>query len=148
VVHFYRNVLTAVPKGKVREVVAMLKAIHAQEDAEAARQKGEAVVSKLEAMKLAKAAQIVAEGCGETVRYMEFPPEHWRSLRTNHPLERILREIRRRTRVVGSFPDGRSALVLVAARLRHIAATRWGTRRYLNMGHLREQEKEVTVAAG
>ena len=68
--------------------------------------------------------------------------EHWRSLRTNNPLERILREIRRRTRVVGSFPDGRSALMLVAARLRHIAATRWGTRRYLNMGHLREQEKE------
>jgi putative transposase len=148
VVHFYRNVLTAVPKGKVREVVAMLKAIHAQEDAEAARQKAEAVVSKLEAMKLSKAAQIVAEGCGETVRYMEFPPEHWRSLRTNNPLERILREIRRRTRVVGSFPDGRSALMLVAARLRHIAATHWGTRRYLNMGHLREQEKEVSVAAG
>ena len=147
VVHFYRNVLTAVPKGKVREVVAMLKAIHAQEDAEAARQKGEAVVSKLEAMKLAKAAQIVAEGCAETVRYMEFPPEHWRSLRTNNPLERILREIRRRTRVVGSFPDGRSALMLVAARLRHVAASRWGTRRYLNMGHLREQE-EVTMAAG
>ena len=55
----------------------------------------------------------------------------WRQLRTNNPLERIIREVRRRTRVVGAFPDGQSALMLVAARLRHIAATKWGTRRYL-----------------
>ena len=77
------------------------------------------------------------------LRYMHFPPEHWRSLRTNNPLERIMREIRRRTRVVGSFPDGRSALMLVAARLRHIAGTKWGLRRYMNMDRLKEQE-EVT----
>jgi hypothetical protein len=48
-------------------------------------------------------------------------------------LERIMKEIRRRTRVVGSFPDGQSALMLVAARLRHIASTKWGPRRYMNM---------------
>ena len=63
-------------------------------------------------------------------------------------MERIIREIRRRTRVVGSFPDGHSALMLVAARLRHIAGTRWGTRRYLNMQRLAEQEKEVMLAVG
>jgi transposase-like protein len=49
-----------------------------------------------------------------------------------------MREIRRRTRVVGAFPDGNSALMLVAARLRHIASTRWGTKRYLQMGRLAE----------
>ena len=51
-------------------------------------------------------------------------------------------EIRRRTRVVGSFPDGRSALMLVAARLRYLAGTRWGTRRYMDMERLREQAQE------
>jgi len=117
VVHFYRNVFTAVPKGKVKVVAAMLKAIHAQEDAEAAREKGQAVLRKLATMKLAKAAQIVRDGFEETLSYMTFPREHWRSLRTNNPMERVLREIRRRTRVVGSFPDGHSALMLVAARL-------------------------------
>ena len=63
----------------------------------------------------------------ETLSYMAFPWEHRRQIRTNHPLEQIMREIRRRTRVVGAFPDGRSALILVAARLRHIAGTHWGT---------------------
>ena len=148
VVHWYRNVFTAVPKGKVKAVSAMLKAIHAQEDREAARRKAEDVVAKLEAMKLGNAAQIVRDGMEETLSYMAFPTEHWRQIRTNNPLERIMREIRRRTRVVGAFPDGRSALMLVAARLRHIAGTRWGTKRYLDMQRLREQEQAETISAG
>jgi putative transposase len=146
VVHWYRNVWTAVPKAKVKSVAAMLKAIHAQEDREAARRKAADVVTKLENMRLGKAAQIVREGVEETLSYMAFPVEHWRQIRTNNPLERIMREIRRRTRVVGAFPDGRSALMLVAARLRHIAGTRWGTKRYLDMERLREQEQaELTT---
>jgi len=145
VVHWYRNVMTAVPKGRVKEVAAMLKAIHAQEDAAAAREKAEAVAAKLESMRLAKAAQIAREGASETFGYYGFPREHWRSLRTNNPLERIMREIRRRTRVVGAFPDGRSALMLVAARLRHIAASKWGTRKYMDMDRLKE-EKDYEAA--
>lgn len=136
VVHFYRNVWTAVPTGKVKEVATMLKAIHAQEDAEAAKQKARLIVEKLRAMKLAKAAEIVENGIDETLSYYSLPPEHWRCLRTNNPLERLMREIRRRTRVVGAFPDGNSALMLVAARLRHVASTRWGTKRYLQMDRL------------
>ena len=148
VVHFYRNVFSVVPKGKVKEVAAMLKAIHAQEDKGEAQKKAEAVANKLEAMKLTKAAGLVREGAEETLGYYEFPREHWRSLRTNNPLERIMREIRRRSRVVGCFPDGRSALMLAAARLRHIAGTRWGTRKYMNMNRLREQKVELLAAAG
>lgn len=143
VVHFYRNVWTAVPSGKVRDVAAMLKAIHAQEDRAAAEQKAELVVKKLRTLKLNKAAELVAAGVAETLSYYEFPREHWRSLRTNNPLERLNREIRRRTRVVGAFPDGQSALMLVAARLRHVAGTKWGTRRYLDMNRL----KEMAMAA-
>ena len=142
VVHFYRNVFTAVPQGKVHEVAVMLKAIHAQEDREAAQEKAEAVMRKLEKMGLKRAAKIVGEGYEETLRYYGFPREHWRSLKTNNPLERIMREIRRRTRVVGSFPDGRSALMLAAARLRHIVGTKWGVKRYLNIKRLDEHEKE------
>lgn len=138
VVHFYRNVWTAVPTGKVKVVAAMLKAIHAQEDAEAAKEKARQVVTKLCEMRLSKAAEIVENGIDETLSYYSFPPEHWRSIRTNNPLERLNREIRRRTRVVGAFPDGHSALMLVAARLRHVAATKWGTKRYLQMNRLAE----------
>ncbi len=73
--------------------------------------------------------------------YYAFPREHWRCLRTNNPLEPILREVRRRTRTVGAFPDGKSALMLAAARLRHVAGTKWGTRRYLDMNPWRKRAK-------
>src|SRR5579871_48533 len=84
-------------------------------------------------MKLQRAADLVEQKAIETLTYYAYPSNHWRQIRTNNPLERIIREIRRRTRVVGAFPDGNSALMLVAARLRHIASTRWGKRRYLAM---------------
>ena len=132
VVHFYRNVFSVIPRGKAREVAAMLKAIHAQENREQAIVKAQYVWGRLAEMKLSKAAALVRQGIEETFEYMYFPDEHWRHIKTNNPLERVMREIRRRTRVVGSFPDGNSALMLVAARLRHIAGTKWGTRKYLN----------------
>jgi putative transposase len=148
-VHWYRNVMSVVPKSKVKEVMAMLKAIHAQEDRQAARDKAQVVSEKLDTMRLPQAATIVRDGVDETLSYMAFPREHWTRIRTNNVLERIMREIRRRTRVVGNFPDGKSALMLVAARLRHIAGTRWGRRVYLDMERLREMKQptdEVVIA--
>jgi len=133
VVHFYRNVLHAVPRGKAKEVALMLKAVHAQEDKEAARRKSVEVINKLRTQRFEKAARIVESGCDETLSYYDFPVAHWRHIRTNNPLERLNREIRRRTRVVGSFPDGHAALMLVAARLRYMAGQKWGTQRYMNM---------------
>lgn len=143
VVHFYRNVLTNVPRNKMRIVSDMLKAIHAQEDIESARHKAKAVAEKLDEMRLGKAAKTVRDGAEETLRYMTFPREYWLRIRTNNPLERIMREIRRRTRVVGCFPDGKSALMLVAARLRHIQSSRWGSKAYLNMRLMKEEERET-----
>ncbi len=87
-VHFYSDVWTAVPTSKVREVAAMLKAIHAQEDLEQPRQRPCSSSRSCREMKLAGAADIVAEGVEETLQYFQFPSEHWRSLRTNNPLER------------------------------------------------------------
>jgi putative transposase len=140
VVHWYRNVFTVVPRQKGKLVAAMLKAIHAQEDREAALQKAREVEKKLLAMKLDKAAKVVREGVDETLAYMAFPREHWLKIRTTNPLERIMREIRRRTRVVGCFPDGNSAVLLVAARLRHIAGTRWGSKLYMKVDRGADQE--------
>lgn len=138
-VHWFRNVFAVVPRTKVKEVAAMLKAIHGQEDRAAALAKAREVEQKLLAMKLPEAAKVVREGVEATVRYMSFPREHWAKIRTTNPLERIMREIRRRTRVVGNFPDGKSAMILVAARLRHIAGTRWGMKKYMDIqGHRKE----------
>jgi transposase-like protein len=69
VVHFYRNVFTAVPKAKVKDVAVMLKAIHAQEDRDAASEKIAAVIIKLKNMKLGNAARIVEDGAIETLSY-------------------------------------------------------------------------------
>ena len=84
------------------------------------------MVEELRSMKLKEAAKKVEDGIEETLTYCDFPSEHWTRIRTNNVIERLNREIRRRTRVVGSFPDGNSALMLVCARLRHVAGTQWG----------------------
>lgn len=138
IVHYYRNVFSLVPRTKAKEVAAMLKAVHAQEDLEAALEKQAQIVKKLKAMKLTKAALHIEKEMHETFSYYHFPSEHQRRIRTNNPLERTLKEVRRRTKVIGAFPDGESALALVAARLRHVAGTKWGTRKYLDMTKLRE----------
>ena len=145
-VHFYRNVFSQVPRGKVAEISRMLKAIHAQEDLAAARDKAHAVVEKLRGMKLKGAADLVEKVVEQTLAYYHFPSEHWQRIRTNNPMERIIREIRRPTRVVGAFPDGESALMLVAARLRHVASTKWGTRKYLNMDLLNHNDYREALA--
>ena len=145
-VHFYRNVFSHVPAGKLRAVALMLKAIHAQESLEAAGRKATEVVARLCELRLATAAELVETAVPETLAYYAFPEEHWRRIRTNNPLERIMREIRRRTRAVGAFPDGNSALNLAAARLRHIAGTRWSTKRYLNMDLLRHHTATAMTA--
>ena len=88
----------------------MLKAIHTQESREAAKAKAEEVAGKLRALRLAKVAAWLEETAEEPLVYYAFPDEHRRRIRTNNPLERIMREIRRRTRVVRAFPAGQSAL--------------------------------------
>ena len=78
-----------------------------------------------------------------TLAYMEFPTQHWLKIRSNNVIERMNREIRRRTRVVGAFPDMNSALMLVCARLKYVSGKDWGTKRYLCMRHLDETGEDV-----
>ena len=145
-VHFYRNVFSRVPSTKVREISHMLKAIHAQESRLAAQQKAEAVIGELRRQRLPRAAELIEESIDETLTYYAFPDGHWRKIRTNNPLERIMKEIRRRTKVVGAFPDGQSCLNLAAARLRHIAGSHWSTRKYMNMTPLFTEKTSTSGA--
>ena len=137
-VHFYRNVLSKAPKSKRGQAAATLKAIHSQESLEASMEKAAGVAEKLEGMKLQAAAKRVRDGVAETPTYARFPMRHRRRIRTDNAIERLNREIRRRTRVAGTFPDGRSALMLVAARLKYVADSEWGSRRYPDVSLLDE----------
>ena len=140
IVHFYRNVFSVVPRTKVRTVAMMLKAIHSQESKKEAKQKSATVAAKLREMKLNAAARKVETDIDETLTYIDFPSQHWSRLRTNNTMERLNRELKRRTRAIGAFPDGNSALMLVCARLRYIAGTIWGVKRYMNIDHLSSKE--------
>lgn len=84
-------------------------------------------------------------GAAETLTYTRFPRERWRRIRTNDAIKRPDHKMRRRARVVDTFPDGNSALMLVTARLKYVAESRWGFRRYLDVTPLDEQpHREAT----
>jgi putative transposase len=100
----------------------------------------------LRATKMGKAADLVEQAVHETRTDYGFPDIHWQKIRTDNPLERIMKEIRRRTRVAGSFPDGQSCLNLAAARLRHIAGTTWSAKCYMNKRPLYQQQQSETEA--
>lgn len=137
-VHFMRNVLSKTPPGHREWVSAALKAVFAMESRESALAKAETVATEMEGRRLKVAANCLREGIGETTTYLlpGYSAGRRRRIRTNNMIERPNREIRRRTRVVGGFPDGDSALMLVCARIRYVTANGWSTRRYLDMFRL------------
>lgn len=96
------------------------------------------VARKLKEMELSAAAEKAGNGIPETLACMDCPIEHRIHVRTNNNMERVNRGIRRRTGAIGAFPDGQGALMPVCARLRSVAASGWGSKRYLNMDHLSE----------
>lgn len=88
-------------------------------------------MKQLRSMKLKEAAKKVEDGIEETLTYMDFPSQHWLKIRTNNVIERMKREIRRRTKVVRAFPDGNSALMLACEGLRYVPEKDWDSKRYL-----------------
>lgn len=149
-VHFYlyRNVLGRVPVTRRKAVTRMLKAVHAQESREACPRKAAEAADELDGMRPGAAAGTVRDGFAEALAYTDFPPERWRRIRTNNGIERINREIRRRTRAVGTFPDGNSAPMPVTARLKYIVEHEWGKSRYLDMSKLEEMDELSKRAEG
>jgi transposase-like protein len=121
-----------------------------QEDRQTAGDKDHTVAEKLAAVRLPQAATIVRESVEETLSYISFPREFWIRIRTHNVLERMMRDMRRRTRVVGNFPDGKSSVMLGGRpATAHRRQARSGNRIYLDMDRLREVREtaaKVTVA--
>ena len=123
IVHFMRNVFTEVPRTRGKEIGAKLKAIFAQEDREACLKKAEEVTQVLRENKMKTAARTLENGIHEAPTYTNYPYEHWLKIRNSNEIERINREIRKRTNAVGALHDGNSALMLVCPRLRFVSAS-------------------------
>jgi putative transposase len=114
--HFLRNLLTRVPKSAQSFVATMVRSIFAQPDAASVREQHGRIVAQLEG-RFPEAAALLDEAGHEILAFTSFPKEHWRQLWSNNSLERLNREIRRRTDVVGIFPDRTSIIRLVGALL-------------------------------
>jgi putative transposase len=114
--HFMRNLLTRVPRSAQSFVATMVRSIFAQPDAESVREQHGRIVAQLEG-RFPEAAALLDEAGPEILAFTGFPKEHWRQLWSNNSLERLNREIRRRTDVVGIFPDRPAIVRLVGALL-------------------------------
>jgi transposase-like protein len=136
--HFEGNVLSKVSRCRSRRAADALQAILASENREAASAKAGSVARRMKDGKLNQAAACLREGIRQTAAYPldDYPREHRRRIRTNNTIERSNREIRRRTRVVGAFPDGKTALMPIGAGIRHVTANQWPTRRHPDMPRL------------
>jgi transposase-like protein len=112
--HFMRNLLTKVPKSTQPFVATLVRSIFAQPDAESVREQYRRVVDQLKP-KMREAANMLDECREELLAFTSFPKEHWRQVWSNNPQERLNRELRRRTDVVGIFPNRESIIRLVGA---------------------------------
>jgi putative transposase len=129
-------------------VAATVRTIHAQSDAAATRAQLHTVVDMLEG-RFPKAAEILAAAEGDVTAYAAFPRAHWRKISSTNPLERINKEIKRRSNVVGIFPDDASVIRVVGAVLLE-QHDEWAAaeRRYLSeesMALIDQHLKEVTT---
>ena len=112
--HFMRNLLTRVPKSAQSFVATMVRTIFAQPDAATVREQHSRIVAQLED-RFPEAAALLDQAGPDLLAFTGFPKEHWRQLWSNNPLERLSKEIRRRTDVVGIFPDRTAVIRLVGA---------------------------------
>jgi transposase-like protein len=127
----------------MKGVAAALKAIYAQESEEEARAKAQRLQDKY-GVRFPEAVKTLMEGLDETFTFYRFPRGHWMRIRTSNLLERLNKEIRRRTKVVGAFPDGKSALILITARVQWVTEHTWSDRKYLLMP---KEKTETSIEA-
>lgn len=149
-VHLMRNLLAHVPKSHKEMIAATVRTVFAQPDPQATRDQLRQVVGMLE-VRYPAAAELLAEAETDVTSYANFPKGHWRKIASTNPLERVHKEIKRRSNVVGIFPDDQSVLRLVGAVLAEVH-DEWQTadRRYLSEGSMKligQQPKEVTTTA-
>ncbi len=139
-VHFMRNVLAHIPKGSKAVVAAALRTIFAQPDREAAGQQLREVAQAMRG-RWPRAAEVVAAAEEDVLAYMAFPPEHWTRIYSTNPLERVNEEVKRRTNVVGVFPDEASVIRLVGSVLLEIWDEWQVGRRYFSLESMRKLDE-------
>ena len=147
-VHFMRNVLAHVPKGDKAMVAAAIRTIFAQPDRETAEVQLSEVVQAME-KRWPKAAETLAAGAADVLTYMAFPREHWTRIYSTNPLERLNREVKRRTDVVGIFPNTAAAMRLVGSVLMEVNDDWEVGRRYFSLASMRKlKEPELELPLG
>jgi transposase-like protein len=141
-VHCMRNVLAYVPKRDKSIVAAAIRTIFAQPSQEAARQQLAEVVKAMEP-RWPKAAEVLMAAEDDVLTYMTFPPEHWSRIYSTNPLERVNREVKRRTNVVGIFPNVDAVLRLVGSVLIEVHEEWQAGRRYFSLESMRRLYEPV-----
>ncbi len=140
--HFLRNLLTRVPKSAGPFVATLVRSIFAQPDSAAVHAQFDRVADQL-AERFPPAAEMLAEAGPDILAFTSFPQPHWRQIWSNNPQERLNKEIRRRTDVVGIFPDRPSVIRLVGMVLAE-QHDEWAVvRRYMSPESLAKARLEV-----
>jgi putative transposase len=142
-VHFIRNLLALVPKSATEMVAATVRTVFAQPDAASAREQWRTVADRFR-KGFPRVAELMDEAEADVLAYLAFPHEHWRQIWSNNPLERLNKEVKRRTDVVGIFPNPTAVLRLVGAVLNEQHDEWQVARRYLSAESLAKLRKEVT----
>jgi transposase-like protein len=141
-VHFVRNLLGLVPRSAAEMVAATVRTVFAQPDAAGAREQWRAVADRLRA-RFPKAADLMDEAEPDVLAYLAFPQGHWRQIWSNNPIERLNKEVKRRTDVVGIFPNPAAVVRLVGAVLSEQHDEWQVARRYLSVESLAKLRKEA-----
>lgn len=144
-VHFVRNLLTRVPKSAATLVATLVRSIFAQPDKEAVWAQHARMVEQLQ-QRFPEAAVLLAEAGPDILAFATFPREHWRQIWSNNPQERLNKEVRRRTDVVGIFPD-RAAIVRLVGAVLAEQHDEWlvASRRYLSAESLKLAQMPIAV---
>ena len=144
-VHFMRNALSLVPKAAQQMVGATIRTVFAQPDSEGARQQWRRVSEGFRS-RFPRLAELMDEAEEDVLSYASFPPEHWQKIWSNNPLERLNKEVKRRTNVVGIFPNEAAVIRLVGAVLCEQHDEWQVAKRYFSASSLAKLDRKDGVA--
>ncbi len=143
-VHFMRNALSLVPKAAQQMVGATIRTVFAQPDAGSAREQWRRVADGFR-VRFPKLSELMEEAEEDVLAYASFPSEHWQKIWSNNPLERLNKEVKRRTNVVGIFPNEEAVIRLVGAVLSEQHDEWQVGKRYFSAGSLAKLERKEEI---